>query len=173
MEAFAAYPQEYRPKLDYLKLKNEIEFSWKEKICFGAFDILTGKMVSYSSFFKNGSAIIFSALKSMPKYEREKVNAAIIAYSLEYFNNEIAKGFYICDGERNISHQTNFQSYLEKTFDFRKAYCKVHVVYRPCIKIIVDMLYPFRGVLSKIHNRFFHNINAVLKMESICRSQST
>lgn len=128
-------------------------------------------MVSYCTFEKRASYIEWSVLKSIPQYERLKVNAAIISYSLEYFNEAIIQGYYVHGGERNISHETTFQEYLERTFGFRKAYCKVHVVYRPCIKIIVDILYPFRGILSKIHNRLFHNINAILKMETICRSQ--
>ena len=59
-------------------------------------------------------------IKSIPEYERFKVNAAIIAANLEYFNQDLKEGIYIHGGERNISHQTNFQNYLEYLFDFKK-----------------------------------------------------
>ena len=48
----------------------------------------------------------------------------------EEFSQKIGKNFYICDGERNILHETSFQNYLEKYFGFRKAYCKLNLKYR-------------------------------------------
>ena len=41
-------------------------------------------------------------LKTIPKYEKLQINAAIIAVALENINHELNNGFYICDGERNI-----------------------------------------------------------------------
>ena len=33
-------------------------------------------------------------------------------------------GYYLCDGQRNIRHQTNFQEFLVKYFGFRYAYTR-------------------------------------------------
>ncbi len=171
VEAFKVYPKAYRPKLDYDKSKREICNEWGGRIIFAAFEKVSKKMVSYCIFERKESYIEWPVLKSIPEYEQFNVNAAIIAKSLEYFNKDLETGIYICDGERNISHQTNFQSYLEHLFGFRKVYCKLHIAYRPGIKEIVKILYPFRKTLEKLHTTIFHNISAVLLMEEIIRKQ--
>ena len=82
-------------------------------------------------------------------------------------------GKYICDGARSISHETNFQDYLEKYFGFRKAYCKLHIAYNPRVKWIVKMLFPFRKMLHRFDQiGFVHQINSVLYMEELCRSEA-
>lgn len=170
-ESFANYPKEYRPEIKYENIEREVKEEWKNKIVFAAFEKESNKMVSYCVFERHEDYIEWSVLKSIPQYERLKVNAAIICESLEYFNEDIKKGKYIHGGEKNISHQTNFQDYLEKLFGFRKAYCKLHIIYRPSVHLIVVFLYPFRKVLKKMKGRIFHNINSVLYMEKIVREQ--
>lgn len=171
IEAFKAYPDEYRPQINYDDLRKEICNEWDKKIVFAAFEKSKNQMVSYSIFERKESYIEWSVLKSIPEYERFKVNAAIIAANLEYFNQDLKEGIYIHGGERNISHQTNFQNYLEYLFDLKKIYCKLHVVYRPGIALIVHMLYPFRNILTHSHAKLFHNISAVLLMEEIIKKQ--
>lgn len=91
---------------------------------------------------------------------------------MQYFSEDLKNGKYICDGTRNISHETKFQDYLEKYFNFRKAYCKLNIKYRPVIKPIVKLLFVFRKTLKKLdNNSLVHNINGVLKMEEIIREQ--
>ena len=83
----------------------------------------------------------------------------------------LANGTIICDGARSINHETHFQDYLEKYFDFRKAYCKLHIEYNPKIKWSIPLLYSMRKMLLKFDGiGFVHQINAVLKMEEIVRS---
>lgn len=171
VEAFKAYPKEYRPELNYESVKAEILSEWNDKIIFAAFEKETGKMVSYCIFKKKETYIEWSVLKSIPEYEKFKVNAAIIAASLEYFNDDLIKGLYIHGGEKNISHQTNFQNYLEYLFGFKKVYCRLHILYRPGIAQIVQILYPFRKMLRRFHFKIIHNINSVLLMEEIVRKQ--
>ena len=82
------------------------------------------------------------------------------------------KKLYICDGERSILHETKFQDYLEKYFQFRKAYCKLNVVYNPKIKWFIKIAYPFRKLLLKFDGiNIVHQLNGVLKMEEIVRKQ--
>lgn len=68
----------------------------------------------------------------------------MVAAVVEDYNDRLGKNFYINDGARSISHETNFQDYLEKYFGFRKAYCKLHVAYNRRIKLVVKVLFPFR-----------------------------
>lgn len=114
----------------------------------------------------------FKVMKTNPECEKNGVNAALVEGVLRYFNSFLIRGGYVCDGARSINHETAFQDYLEKYFGFRKAYCRLHVLYNPRLKWVIRLLYPVRGLLLKIDGiGVFHSINSVLKMEEICRNE--
>jgi len=117
--------------------------------------------------------IDFCVLKTKPEYERLSVNAALVAGILDYYNEFLSNGGYICDGSRSINHETAFQDYLEKYFDFRKAYCKLHIEYNPKYKWVIKLLYPMRKILLKLDGvGIVHSLNSVLRMEEIVRSDN-
>jgi hypothetical protein len=93
------------------------------------FDCGSDKLAAYAYVRMNSNWINMPVLKASPAFEKLGVNAALVHGLCEYFKEDLAKGKYICDGERNIYHSTNFQSYLEKYFGFRKAYCHLHLRY--------------------------------------------
>ena len=109
-------------------------------------------------------------MKADPVKERLGVNATMIFKILEDHDEFLKSGGYICDGTRSIQHETAFQDYLEKYFNFRKAYCHLNIIYNPKYKGIIMMAYKFRGLLSKLD--FIPAIkraNSLLKMEEINR----
>ena len=165
--AFADYPEKYKPKIDKNKVYKSIE-NWNSNYkIYGAFN-KERKLCGYLLFYYNNRCINLVTLKTIPKYEKLQINAAIIAVALENINHELNNGFYICDGERNILHETAFQSYLEKYFGFRKAYCRLNVDYRLIICIIINFLYPFRKIIKKFDDfSIFNKINSILYMEEI------
>lgn len=64
----------------------------------------------------------------------------------------------------------NTAQYITETIQFHKAYCKMHIQYRPCIYPIVKILYRFRHLLKRLDgNKLIHAINTVLQMEEIAR----
>ena len=81
--------------------------------------------------------------------EREGVNFALIYGILSYFDKELREGCYLCDGSRVLVHKTHFQDFLEKYFQFRKAYCVLHVGYRFPLNLIVKILFPFYSWISR------------------------
>ena len=108
--------------------------------------------------------------KADPAYEKIQVNAALVDAFLADNADLLAQGIYCNDGARNINHETAFQDYLEKYFCFRKAYCKLHIVYRPGFGLLIKFLFPFRKMLMWLDNiPLFHQVNGVLKMEEIVR----
>ena len=156
----------YRPELIKDKLYKSIK-NWNKYKVYGAFN-KENILCSYLLLFYNKKCINLVTLKSNPEYEKLQVNAAIIAKVLDNINFELNNGFYICDGERNILHETSFQNYLEKYFGFRKAYCKLNIHYRLIINLIVCILYPFRKFIKKFDNiSMFNKINSILFMEEI------
>lgn len=170
--AISVYPSMYRPQLDYDSFVDSVE-KWNDSIVYGAFYKETGKLCGYMYLTLNKNVINLSVQKANPEYERYQINAAMVSKLVEDFKEELSKGFYIVDGERNILHITQFQDYLEKYFGFRKAYCRLNVRYRPDIKMIVFILYPFRGLIKRFdRTNIVHNILGVLKMEEIQRKQN-
>lgn len=130
-----------------------------------------GKVCGYSAIKKFDTWYNFFMQKTNPAYEKYEINAALVYGVLEYYEDQIKAGKYICDGERNISHDTKFQDYLEKYFEFRKAYCHLHVTYDPKLKWIIKALYPFRNTLRKFDKKdIVHKVNSVLMMEDLMRN---
>lgn len=171
--AFSAYPEKYRPHVEINSFVQEVAH-WNDTIVFGAFYKENNQLVGYARLKKMDEFWLeFNVLKANPDFEKCAVNAAIVAEILKFFEPFLKKGGIICDGSRSINHETHFQDYLEKYFNFRKAFCNLHVVYNPKIAWGIPILYCMRKTLMKLDNiGSVHRINAVLKMEEIVRSQN-
>ena len=148
----------------------------KKDIIVGAFDNEDNTLAAYACVFyynsKNTSkALNLSVIKIDPAKKKKSPSAALMNYICSYFLNE-KKVDYICDGERSIRHITNFQSYLEKYFGFKKIYCRLNVVYCHKMKILINVLYPFRKIIKLIsrENKFIYNVYCILRQEEICRT---
>ena len=76
---------------------------------------------------------------------------------------------YVNDGARSIAHDTNIQEFLIKKFKFRKAYCKLNVIYRWDVGIAVKILYPFKSSIDKFNNKVFNKLSVLLRQEYIRR----
>lgn len=170
--AWATYPESYRPQSDPEAVRRNVEkWSLQYKI-FAAFCVEDGEMAGYALLNEHDTWVDFSVLKADPQYEKKGVNVAVIFKICEYYNERLKKGYYICDGERNIIHETAFQDFLIKKFGFRRAYCKLNIIYRKPIGLMVKILYPFRDVISKMKGHsMIKKINAILLMECISRKQ--
>ena len=169
--AFSAYPRKYRPVVVRENFISDVN-KWSEYTVFAAFLRETGEMSGYALLSqKHSNCVDFMVLKTKPEYERLSVNASLISEILNYYHGFLADGGYICDGARSINHETAFQDYLEKYFGFRKAYCHLHIQYNPQIKWLIKVLFQLRKILSLFDGiGFVHQINSVIKMEEICRS---
>lgn len=174
IKAFSAYPESYRPTgLNMDNLTRDVE-EWEKSNgdVFGTFRRETGELCGYSVLIPRKKEIQFKIEKTDPATEREGVNAATVNGILEYYRDDLENGKYICDGERPMYHETHFQDYLIKYFGFRKAYCKLNIVYRPGVSAAVKVLFPFRKLIMKLDgSSAFHKVNGVLKMEAIAREK--
>lgn len=138
---------------------------------YGAFFRENGELAGYTLLRKNDNCISIPVHKTKPQYEKYQASAALLNKMLQDHSDFLASGGYICDGSRNIQHKTNFHDYLAKYFQFRRAYCQLHIIYHPRIKWLVKLLYPFRKILRRFDGiTIIHNINGVLLMEEISRS---
>ncbi len=169
--AFSAYPKKYRPEVDKEKFINSC-LQWNSQyLVYGAFFKENNELCGYSLVEEYKHYVKLSVQKTRPEYERQQINAALLTQILEDYNEKLRENkIYICDGERNILHETHFQEYLEKYFGFRKAYCKLNIAYNPKIKMSIKALYPIRKILLKLDGiGLIHKVNGVMKMEEIVR----
>ena len=148
--------------------------NWKQYVVVGAFCRESNELCGYALLSRETNNYVdFKVLKTNPEHEKKSVNAALVEGVMRYFDDFLKGGGYICDGARSINHETAFQDYLEKYFDFRKAYCRLHIKYRLKLKWLIKLTFPFRTLLLKFDRiRTVHLINSILRMEELCRSKN-
>ena len=170
--AYSAYPDKYRPSVNREEFISSVQH-WDSYVCIGAFDRESGMLCGYSLLSEeNETYVDFKVMRTNPECEKNGINAALVEGVLRYFNEFLTQGGYICDGARSINHETAFQDYLEKYFGFRKAYCKLHITYNPKLKWLIHLMYPIRRLLMKMDGiGVLHSLNAVFRMEEICRNE--
>lgn len=165
------YPKKYRPR----NLDSELFIKWitqNENL-----DVWVGlhsetkELCGFAICEKHEEYISLVNVKIPSRWLSTEINA-VMAYRIveHYINNRGYK--YICDGERNIRHETKYQDFLIRVLGFRRAYCKLNVVYRPSMNWIVKALLPFRKVIERVSflHPFVYNVVCVLKQEEIARS---
>lgn len=170
-EAFADYPTTYRPVLnknDFEKWLSNVPQNQEIWLCN---ENTTGNIIGYAVCEIEDRFVKLQQVKVPTQKLNTEANAAIVYHLQEYYLQKLGLD-YICDGERNIKHQTLYQDYLIRVLNFRYAYCKLNIVYSPKMRLAVNLLYPFMGgvkLLGKF-NTFFYNVYCVLRMEKIRRS---
>ena len=107
------------------------------------------QIIGYAVCNIQGNFVNLVQVKVPTEKLRTEANAAIVFRLSEYYLKEQHLN-YICDGERNIKHRTQYQDYLVRVLNFRYAYCKLNIVYSSKMRFIVNLLYPFMGGGKKI-----------------------
>ena len=143
--------------------KNGIEY-W------AGFSLESNKMIGYMTVAPYDCWAEIQTAKFHPEFLNLRVSDALYATVLENYLNKLGMR-YVCSGSRSINHVTNTQEYKESHFGYRKCYCKLHIVYRQPLKLIVYLAYPFRRLISILGDKFgaAHHLSAILKMEKIAR----
>lgn len=134
----------------------------------GAFLKDTNTMIGYAIYNLFDDWIEYSVVKTDPEYLNTQVNAALAYFGVERYMRPGIK--YIHGGWRTMIHESNYQEYLMKNFGFRKAYCKLHIQYRPLMQIAVNVLYPLRGMIKKVKNKWIYTAWCALQQEEIRRT---
>lgn len=169
VKSLADYPEAYRVSIPLDDFKRNLENERGD--IYGAFTKEGDVLCGYTIVHPHGNMLNLSLVKVDPAYLSLEVNAAIAYFVCERYLNELGYD-YVCDGARNIRHQTNYQHYLVHNLGFRFAYCRLHVMYAPLMKCAVAGLYPMRGIVEKLENKssLLYNVSCVLKQEAIARS---
>lgn len=173
IKAWKSYDASYQEGNDRENLTNEFLELTEENLgnteYLGAFLKDTDTMIGYSIYNLFEDWIEYSVVKTDPEYLNTQVNAALAYYGLERYMKQGIR--YIMGGYRTMIHDSNYQDYLLKNFAYRKAYCRLCIRYRPWVKLVVNVLYPFREMIKKFsQNKFMYQIWCTLRQEEIRRS---
>lgn len=165
-ESLKGYSTTIKP-MDKRKFETII-MAWSKKECifFAAFCKQTGEMCGYADVWDRERYLPISSLKTKPHSERNGVNFALVYAIIQHFASRLAEGCYLCDGARNVLHQTNFQDFLIKYFGFRKAYCHLNILYKPFMRFAVKVLMPLKKLIGKLKNEKAKMVYSILQMES-------
>ena len=127
------------------------------------------RIVAYSQNIIQDNSVNYSVIKFDPEFLKYYISYALFFEMNKYYINE-QNFLYVNDGARSLSHETNIQEFLISKFKFRKAYCRLNIVYRKDIKLLTNILFPFRKILYKIDNNICNKLSVLLKQEEIRRS---
>ena len=108
--------------------------------------------------------------KFHPDFLRKFYPSEALFYKMSEYYLKDRKLKYINDGARSISHHTNIQSFLIQKFGFRKAYCKLNIIYSKPVDILVKILYPIRILLRMCNFGLVVKLNILLHQEEIRKS---
>lgn len=136
----------------------------------GVIDKEKKRLVAYAICRNNKEMTYLSSVKAHPLFLKNEINVVLVYVLCHHYINVLHKK-YVCDGERSIRHETNYQQFLVNNLGFRYAYCKLNVIYKPIVGIIVKILYPFRNFIGKIahYDKRLYDVFCILKQESYIR----
>ena len=130
----------------------------------------TNKIIAYTRNKIDYNQCELCTTKFHPEFLRKFYPSEALFYTMnKYYLNE--NNFkYVNDGARSISHETNIQSFLIQKFKFRKAYCKLNIIYNKPVGFLVKVVYPFRFILRLLNWGLFTKLNILINQEKIKRS---
>ena len=170
--AWEKYPAKYRPTFTKEQLKESYCKVDKNNLVFGCFNG-DGLLCGFDFLEDCENYWVLGQGKTDPEFERGfELNATMTYSETQFLKEDIKKGKYLTNGQRNILHETNFNEDLCHYYGFRKAYCKLVIVYNPRYKWIISISFPFRKIISKFTRiSLFNNFYHILEMEEIVRKQ--
>jgi hypothetical protein len=126
-----------------------------------------GHLAGYCQGLIEGNHVTTNVIKLDPAYLAFYVSYALVTSLIEHY--VVRNGFIINNGSRSVVHDTNFQDLLLK-LGFRKQFCRLNIIYRSSLGLLVKMLYPFWSVmnLSPDTNRMY-KLRALLFQEHLRR----
>jgi hypothetical protein len=164
--AFAGYKTHQNPLSQKQFMESILRNPRKDLVDYwGVFDQDDKKIIGYSRNSYHNDACEYIESKYDPDYLKNYSSIVLFFEMCHYYLNERG-ALYVSNGQRTISHDTNIHEFLIQRLNFRKAYCRLNIVYSPLMRVIVNILFPFRSLFSPLNE----NLSALLKQEEIQRS---
>ncbi len=124
----------------------------------------SGQMVAYAEVLCQNGCAKYTALKGIPENLNKYYPFYGLLFQMNRYYIEEKNFLYVTDGARSVSEHSNIQNFLDK-FNFRRAYCRLNVTYVWWLKLILNLLYPFRKMFG--HGK----LSYLLRFEAINRNE--
>ena len=148
---------EYKQLIEKFRGNNNMEY-W----CVCRKD--TGKAVALSINTVKDNCCEYNTLKALPSALHDSTYPYYgLIFEMNRHYLEERGLMYVNDGTRSLTEHSNIQNFLESKFNFRKAYCRLQVVYQWWFGIIVRCLYPFRNFIPIL------SVKSILRLEEYRR----
>lgn len=129
--------------------------------------------VGYSKVCVSNDQIAFyEEISIIKEFKKIYANYALIHTMNKYYLNQCHFNF-VTDGSRNIYHHTQIQDFLIYKFQFRKAFCQLHVKYNFITKFIIIILAPFYNQMNNINRHFYYKIQTLIFQDKISKATNT
>lgn len=104
----------------------------------------TGRMIAFCINKVFNSYCEYQTMKAVPEYQRSHYPYYGLIYEMNrHYLSERGLSF-VNDGARSVTNHSNIQPFLIEKFKFRKAYCRLRIIYKWWLGLSVRLLYPFR-----------------------------
>ena len=129
----------------------------------------TNTPIAYSSNKITDNSVNYTYIKYNTDYQNLYPSYAL-HYEMDKYYLEEKKVKFVNVGARSLLHETGIQDFLINKFKYRKAFCKLNIVYSPLFGVVVNMMFPFRGLINKISSQKLSSVKAVLKQHEISKN---
>lgn len=131
----------------------------------GSFRRDNGQMIAFSMNCITGDEAEYQTFKAIPEFRTSHYAFYGLLYEMNRYYLEEKGMRFVNDGARSITNHSNVQPFLIDTFNFRKAYCHLKIVYKLWFGLTVKLLYPFRNIIR------LQKVKAILNMEAMARGE--
>ena len=149
-------------KEEFKKISNDNE----ERDFWVVFSKESNTPIAYSSNKISTSSANYTYIRYHTDYKNLYASYAL-QYEMDKYYLEEKKLKYVNLGTRSLLHESGVQDFLIKKFKYRKAYCKLNIVYSPLFGFLVKFIYPFRGLINKLSFKKLTKVKAILNQHEI------
>lgn len=128
---------------------------------YGVFRKQDNRLIAYAWNVFNKDVVQYSAMKGDPEFLNKHYPFYGLIFTMTH--DYLSRGgiSYVVDGFRSITGHSNIQPFLENKFLFRKAYCRMQIIYKPWLNLIIKLCYPFRKIIPTRKAKFLLNLEQI------------
>lgn len=156
--------ENYRVKTDvptYDDFKNRISLLDERYDLWGCIHKESGRLAAFAINCIVNDTVDYQTMKFHPDFLSKLHCSYGLIYEMNRYYLEEKKILFVNDGARSITNHSDVQPFLIQKFKFRKAYCKLNLVYQPWLKVLVCILFPFRKWIG------MKRVSAILNQEAM------
>ena len=162
--------RDYQANLDPTETRQRtlVEGAYPGRETWGAF--VDGAFAAYMDCLVIDDAAFLASTKAAPAFFKALVNNALAYHVTKHYLQE-RKVKYVCDGQRSLVHQTQYQDFLEK-MGYRRIYCPLRAEFAMPARLLVRSRIDIwgRAAILKFRPALWRKIEGLIAADRIARS---